>query len=121
MSQGERFWLPISTGCAAHTSYEKALVNAICEVIERDAISITWYQQLPLPHIVFDQSPDQEMDEFLNRTNKNGNIIQYIFNGTTDLGIPTIYSLQLSPHNKKLAALIMCATHLNPHTAIKKS
>ncbi|AOU02893.1 MAG: YcaO-like family protein [Bacillota bacterium] len=120
MSQGERFWLPISTGCAAHTSYEKALVNAICEVIERDAISITWYQQLPLPHIVFDQSPDQEMDEFLNRTNKNGNIIQYIFNGTTDLGIPTIYSLQLSPHNKKLAALIMCATHLNPHTAIKK-
>ncbi|ATO27678.1 hypothetical protein RA13_06220 [Bacillus atrophaeus] len=120
MSQGERFWLPISTGCAAHTSYEQALINAICEVIERDAISLTWYQELPLPHIVFDETPDQEMTEFLNRTYKNGNIKQYLFNGTTDLGIPTIYSLQLTPYNKKLAALIMCATDLNPKKAINK-
>lgn len=60
------------------------------------------------------------MTEFLNRTYKNGNIKQYLFNGTTDLGIPTIYSLQLTPYNKKLAALIMCATDLNPQKAINK-
>ncbi|AYK09235.1 hypothetical protein D8Z77_19285 [Brevibacillus laterosporus] len=54
-SMGERFWLPISTGCAAHVSIEEALISAICEVIERDAISLTWLQQISLPHIEFDE------------------------------------------------------------------
>ncbi|CCF12861.1 ycaO-like family protein [Brevibacillus laterosporus GI-9] len=54
-SMGERFWLPISTGCATHESIEEALISAICEVIERDAISLTWLQQLSLPHIEFDE------------------------------------------------------------------
>ncbi|MGP4066177.1 YcaO-like family protein [Oceanobacillus sp. M65] len=119
MSPGEKFWLPISTGCATHTSYEQALVNGINEVIERDAISLTWYQQLPLPHIIFDEV-DQHMQNFLDNTHTTHNIKQYIFDGTTDVGIPTVYSLQLTPHNDKLGALIMCATDLNPKNAINK-
>jgi len=34
---GERIALPITTGCAAYTSYEGALLRGICEVLERDA------------------------------------------------------------------------------------
>jgi len=41
-SIGEKFWLPISTGCAAHVTMEEALLGAINEVIERDAISTLW-------------------------------------------------------------------------------
>lgn len=118
-SIGERFWIPISTGCAAHTSYEQALVNGINEVIERDAISLTWLQQLPLPHITLNVV-DSTMQQFLDNTYKTNNIKQYLFDGTTDLGIPTVYSLQLTPSNRKLAALVMCATDLNPKTAINK-
>lgn len=119
MSTAERFWLPISTGCAAHTSYEQALVNGINEVIERDAISLTWYQELPLPHIILDEV-DSHMQQFIDNTYKTNNMKQYLFDGTSDLGIPTIYSLQLTPDNNKLGALIMCATHLNPKKAINK-
>ena len=42
-------------GCAAHVTCEQALVSAILEVIERDAISIVWLQQLALPKIVVDR------------------------------------------------------------------
>lgn len=119
ISIGERFWLPISTGCAAHTTIEEALTNAICEVVERDAISLTWYQKLSLPRIEFDQI-QSDMEPYFYQTFKGGNITQYLFDGTTDLGIPTVYSLQLTPENSKLASLIMCATDLNPNRAITK-
>lgn len=119
MSPGERFWLPISTGCAAHVNIEEALIGGICEVIERELISLVWYQQLPLPHIQLDEV-DEEMAHFIEQNNRGRYVDQYIFDGTTDLGIPTIYALQLTPHNKKLAALVMCATDLDPQRAIKK-
>src|SRR5699024_6187160 len=40
VTEVEQFWLPISTGCAIHTTYEKAIINGIKEVVERDAISL---------------------------------------------------------------------------------
>jgi ribosomal protein S12 methylthiotransferase accessory factor len=51
LSIGERFCLPISTGCAAHTEIEQALVHAALEVVERDAIALVWLQQMRLPRI----------------------------------------------------------------------
>ncbi len=119
VSLGERFWMPISTGCAAHVTMEDALVSAICEVIERDAISLTWYQQLQLPRIEFDSMPESTVP-YLEQTLRGGSIKQYLFDGTTDLGVPTVYSLQLTPHNRDFAALIMCATDLDPIRAINK-
>src|SRR5262249_30209332 len=32
LNKAERFWLSSSTGCAAHRSYESALLGALCEV-----------------------------------------------------------------------------------------
>ena len=53
-TDAERFLHPISTGCATHTSYEMALLSAILEVIERDALSIAWLQKLQLPKIALE-------------------------------------------------------------------
>ena len=55
--RAERFWLSISTGCAAHMSYERALLRGVYEVMERDAIAITWLQKLSLPRIEVDYLP----------------------------------------------------------------
>ena len=118
-SRGERIWLPISTGCAAHISIERALIGAICEVIERDAISLTWLQQMALPQIELDEIPDW-LQPYLDRNRSNGDIKHIFFDATTDLGVPTVYSLQVSPHNDVLAALVMCSTELDPAVAIAK-
>jgi ribosomal protein S12 methylthiotransferase accessory factor len=45
----ERFWFQISTGYAVHTDPVEAIIRGTCEVIERDAIAITWLQRLTLP------------------------------------------------------------------------
>lgn len=118
LSIGERFTLPISTGCATHTTVEQALVNAICEVIERDAISLTWLQQLPLPQIEFDTIPEPLVPHL--ERYRNSDVKTYFFDATTDLGIPTVYSVDVSPRNPEVAALVMCATDLDPVRALTK-
>ncbi|HXE11313.1 MAG TPA: YcaO-like family protein [Bryobacteraceae bacterium] len=119
LEPAERFWLPVSTGCAAHTSMERAIVSGICEVIERDAVSLTWLQQLGLPRIELDAIPER-LRPYLERNRKSAGVVQYLFDATTDLGIPTVYSVQIARANEKLAALVMCSTELDPATAVEK-
>jgi len=115
---GERFWFPISTGCAAHTSLESALLAGILEVIERDAISVTWLQQLPLPRIELDCLPSP-LASFWDRYQRSCRDLEYIFfDATTDIGIPTVYGLQISPANKRVTTLVSCSTSLNPAEAV---
>jgi ribosomal protein S12 methylthiotransferase accessory factor len=117
LSIGERCVLPISTGCAAHPQIEQALVNALCEVIERDSIALTWLQQLALPQLEID-APGDALPFW--EACRNSQVRTYFFDATTELGIPTVYSVDVAPHNEKLATVVMCATDLNPARALAK-
>lgn len=120
-SEHERFWFPISTGCAAHRSYEEALLGAICEVIERDAISLTWLQRLSLPRLELD-SLDSRLLETSSKIQQSSTALEtLVFNATTDLGIPVIYMLQFSPENACLASLVMCTAGLDPLQCVIKA
>lgn len=119
LSAGERISLPISTGCAAHLTLEQALLSGLCEVIERDSISLVWLQQLSLPRIELDEVPAW-LEGFIARNEASRDVTQIFFDATTELGVPTVYSLQLSPGNQTFAALVMCSTELDPAVAIGK-
>lgn len=119
LEPAERFWLPVSTGCAAHVSMEQAVISGICEVIERDAVSLTWLQQLALPRIELDAA-SARLQPYLDRNKKSAGVVQYLFDATTDLGVPTVYSVQIAPANETLAALVMCSTELDPAAAVEK-
>jgi ribosomal protein S12 methylthiotransferase accessory factor len=115
---GEAFALPITTGCALAASYEQATIAGICEVIERDALMLTWLQQLSLPRIDLSEHGDSELAERLERVARAG-FEQHFFDATSDLGVPTIYAIQTAPHSR-LATLVMAATRLNPLEALVK-
>jgi ribosomal protein S12 methylthiotransferase accessory factor len=117
-SVGERFTLPISTGHAAHSDPVAAIVSGLCEVIERDAIAITWLQMLKLPRLRLD-ARDDDLSEALRRRER-AHVQAHLFDATTDLGVPTVYLLELAPHNPRVAQLVMCATHLDPMSAVVK-
>lgn len=51
LNDSERFIRSVSTGCAVHESMRKAVLNGLLEVVERDAIALTWLHELPLPRI----------------------------------------------------------------------
>lgn len=120
MSPAERFWFPISTGCAAHTSFERALVLAILEIIERDAISILWLQKLSLPLLEVDHVPANLMP-FWERYQASSEELEYFFfNATTDLGVPVIYGVQRARADENLTTLVSCSAAPDPVEALIK-
>lgn len=93
----ERFWYRISTGHAIHTDPVEALVRAIAEVIERDANAILWLQRLPLPLVSARRLT--ERSQYLIDWAERHFIETYVFDSTTDLGVPTAYCLQIARHD----------------------
>lgn len=119
-SQAERFWFQISTGCAAHVSYQRALTSAIFEVMERDAISISWLQKLPLPRIEIDSLPAALVPYWDCYQRSSRELEYFFFDATTDMGVPTVYGVQVARANKRLMTVVGCSTALHPATAIIK-
>ena len=117
-SRGERFTAPISTGCAAHTDLSAALSSALCEVVERDAIALTWLQQLSWPQLDLDPLP-VELREYLDRAESCG-VRTHLLDATTDVGIPTVYCLQIDPGHPRIRSFVMCATDSDPVAAAAK-
>lgn len=94
----ERFWYQISTGYAVHTDPAEAMVRAICEVAERDIVSVLWLQHLPLPPLSTGQLTDG--GRYLLRWAEEHFIQAHVFDATTDLGVPTAYCLVIAEHDE---------------------
>jgi ribosomal protein S12 methylthiotransferase accessory factor len=118
-THNEQFWLQISTGCAAHTDLRAALAAGICEIIERDAVALTWLQRLRLPLIPEHWLQPQAL-ELVHSCAKRG-IQTLLFDATTDLGVPTAYCLQLAPHDERAAQIVGCASSPVGHEATLKA
>ena len=116
----ERFWLPISTGCAAHTNYEDALLGAIYEVIERDAIAITWLQKLRLPRIEVDCLPPGLVRCWEAHESGSREVQTCFCDATLDLGVPTVYAVQVAPFSKRAATLVGCSSKTSITNALAK-
>jgi ribosomal protein S12 methylthiotransferase accessory factor len=104
---GENFALPISTGCALAAGIEQATVSAICEAVERDSIMLAWLHRLSLPRIE-PTGDDPLLDDLLARLARAG-IRQHFFDATTDLGVGTVYAVQVAA-GRPLHALVMAST-----------
>lgn len=117
----ERFWFPISTGCAAHISYERALLSAIYELVERDILAIAWLQKLALPRIEIDVVP-QVLKPYWQRYMQAAADLEYLFfDATSDLGVPTVYGVEIARHNRNVTTLVACATGITMAEALSKT
>lgn len=105
----ERFWIPISTGVAAHVDPAAAIVSGTCEVIERDAIAQTWLARRPLPRIELPVDAPGRLGEVLRRVARS-HVEHDLFDATTDLGMPTVWSLQRAPGHATCKVAVTCAT-----------
>lgn len=110
---------PISTGLACHSSRAKAILSAICEVIERDAFTITWQARLGRPHINVEtlSALNRDLVQRLERINSTVTLL----NLTMDMGIPAVLSV-LQSHVPDAPALVFAASaDLDPEEAVRKS
>ncbi|MBT2365425.1 YcaO-like family protein [Streptomyces sp. ISL-10] len=114
---GERIANPISTGCAIHSDVNQAVVNGICEAIERDAISLVWLQRMELAEIDVHDEPSLREEQ---RRVGDGFVRYRFYDATSDVGVPTVYAVVLSDHNDALSQLVMCATGPDPVDVVRK-
>jgi ribosomal protein S12 methylthiotransferase accessory factor len=117
-THAERFTSPISTGCATHTSLTRAVINGLAEVVERDSIALTWLQRISWPKLEIDVD-DERLAPFRRRYERS-HVTTHFFDATTDTGIPTFYSVDVTPDNEVLGQLVMCTTSLDPIDSIAK-
>jgi len=109
----------ISTGLACHCSYEEAAISAICEVIERDAITITWQAQLSWPHIDLETLSPSNRD-LVARFERIGSHVTLLYLAM-DHGLPTILSIAKGRTPGAPALCFAASTEMNPEHAVRKS
>jgi ribosomal protein S12 methylthiotransferase accessory factor len=104
MVAAERFAPRISTGYAVHLDPAEAVLNGIFEVIERDAASLLWQQMLPVP-LVGPEVTSPLLDTLTDWARRHF-IRAYLFDATTDLGVPTVYCVLVAEHSTVLRTVV---------------
>ena len=121
LNDSERFIRSVSTGCAVHESMRKAVLNGLLEVVERDAIALTWLHELPLPRIAASEAGEFPPEALASwKSYRDYGIETHLFDATTDFGIPVIFALQISDQDDDIAQLVGAASALEPAEALTK-
>ncbi len=81
-----------SNGCAAGRTFEEALLGALLELIERDAVAIWWYNRLVRPTVNLSSLGDRRLLKAHADFRDEGRRL-YIIDITADLGIPVYAAL----------------------------
>jgi ribosomal protein S12 methylthiotransferase accessory factor len=110
---------PISTGLACHCSFAEAAVSGLCEVIERDAFTITWQAELSRPRIAARTLPESA-GELLRRFAEVGLAVE-VMEITTDIEVPTLLTIALTDATTSPALTVAAAADPSPEVALIKS
>jgi len=110
---------PISTGLACGTSFDEAVLSGLCEVLERDAFTITWQSRLSRSHIAHDTLPKSSQD-LIARFNAV-NVEVKLMDMTTDIGVPSILSIGVCNAATSPAVAVSAATDPSPERAVRKA
>lgn len=87
-----------STGAAAGTSIEQALYNAICELIERDAYAITYYNKLNIKKVLLDNISDKNIRLLINDIQRRYFKV-LVFDISLDINIPVFLCILIDETN----------------------
>jgi ribosomal protein S12 methylthiotransferase accessory factor len=63
---------PVSGGLSCHSSFENALYHGMTEVIERDAVNLSWYTDAAPMRVTVENCPDRRLQAFFDGLDLNG-------------------------------------------------
>jgi ribosomal protein S12 methylthiotransferase accessory factor len=96
------------------------VLSAICEVIERDALMVCWYNRLPVPGFDLRAGRSDALRATLDRY-AGAPVRLHCANITTDIGIPVTFAIMVSHHPGWPAAIVATAAHLDPEESIVRA
>lgn len=109
----------VSTGLACDISPAGATLNGLYEVIERDAVMITWMGLLPAPRLLIDRLP--MLDDLFDRIFRPSGLEFVMSDISTDLGIPVVFALAIDRSNDGLALTAGAAANADYERATLKA
>jgi ribosomal protein S12 methylthiotransferase accessory factor len=116
----EHFCQVSSNGLAAGASVEDAGLRALFELVERDAMMLTWMCRLPVRRIALDASLDVGTREVVRLLGEHGITVELVCLDA-GLGIPTMVCLGFGDGVTTPAVSTALACHPNPRTAARKA
>lgn len=115
---GTAFVGPCPNGVAAGTCLEEAVLQALLELVERDAAAIWWYNRIARPAIDLDSFADPYFEALQADYARLGWTV-WALDLTHDLGISTCVALAHEPRADRFAIGFGC--HLEPHLAVQRA
>jgi ribosomal protein S12 methylthiotransferase accessory factor len=118
--QEEQFDLSPVSGYACGRSLEDALLRGICEVIERDAFMLHWYNRLPAPVVDMGDLQHLRLRQTLDCF-RCSPVQIHCCDITTEVGIPTHLAMMLGRDPSWPALVIATATDLDPMRSLERA
>ena len=113
-----RYAMPDSNGCASGKTLEEAILYALLELIERDAVSIWWYNRLRRPSIHLESFAHPIVSSAHASFKAMGREL-YLIDVTSDLDIPVYVAV--APRQDGSEPFFGCAAHKIPALAAGKA
>ncbi|HWA51793.1 MAG TPA: YcaO-like family protein [Patescibacteria group bacterium] len=111
------FYPSISTGVAAHSDLDSAILGGIYEVIERDSFMIYYLNKLKPKKYNLKSSKNKKIRSLAEITERY-HMELYCLDITTDLGIPTVASILIDRSGLSKAVSVGLKSNLNVEKAI---
>lgn len=109
-----------SNGLASGRSKIEALIQGLCEIVERDQVGIWWHGKISLPGIDVSSFENKKLNTFLSsyKNEKKRNV--FVLDLTMDLNIPTVATISYNPRNKSQLSYGF-GSHYSIEMAIERS
>jgi ribosomal protein S12 methylthiotransferase accessory factor len=107
-----------SSGCAAGTVLEEAVLHAFLELVERDAVAMWWYNQVVRPAVDLDSCGDPYLARVRDRHARDGRELCAL-DLTSDLGLPVIAAVSRRLDGPAEELLFGFGAHLDPAAALR--
>jgi ribosomal protein S12 methylthiotransferase accessory factor len=109
-----------STGAACGGSLEEAILSGIHENVERDAMMITWLNQLPAPHVCVETIAHPIIADVRRRIASTG--YRLVVNDiTTDIPLATFLATLVNEDDAQPYSVVAAACGLDKHRALLKA
>jgi ribosomal protein S12 methylthiotransferase accessory factor len=118
LSPQEAFYPTLSTGMAAGRTLAQALLNGLCEVVERDAFMATWLLRKPPERVPFECLHQLLTSNELSLVT-NASVEVYVALMNTDIGISSAITV-IRPRGRSVA-VVGSAAHPSLRRAILRS
>ena len=109
-----------SNGCAAGNTLEEAILQGFMELVERDCVTLWWYNRLGRPRLdldSFDEPYFQTLKDYYKTLHRD----IWVLDITNDLNIPTFAAISRRTDREAQDVIFGFGTHFDPKIAILRA